>query len=115
MKIVYISGPFRPRQEGNCYEMRQNIRRAEALALEVWRIGGAALCPHLNTANFQGALPDDVWLEGDLEFVKTCDAMIMVEGWEGSEGANIERDFAFKMGVPVFYDLRSLDNWLKEH
>ena len=59
MKVVYIAGPFRG---PNAWEIEQNIRRAESLALEVWRAGAAALCPYTNTRFFQGAAPDDVWL-----------------------------------------------------
>ncbi len=40
-------------------------------------IVGMALCPHKNTAGF-GGLPgcsDDMWLQGDLELLRRCDAV----------------------------------------
>lgn len=67
MRVVYIAGPFRAE---NAWEIEQNIRRAEEAALELWRAGAAVLCPHTNTRYFQGAAPDHVWLEGDLELLR---------------------------------------------
>jgi nucleoside 2-deoxyribosyltransferase len=108
MKTVYVAGPFRGKDS---WEMEQNIRRAETLALEVWRAGFAALCPHCNTRFFQGAAPDEVWLDGDLALLTGCDAVLMTPDWERSQGARAEREFALGQGVPVFYTLESLVQW----
>src|SRR3990167_5628921 len=102
MKVVYIAGPFRA---PNSWAMEQNIRRAETLALEVWRKGAAAICPHTNTRFYQGAAPDEVWLNGDLEILRRCDAVLMVEGWERSQGAGAEGEYARRLGIPVFLSL----------
>lgn len=99
LKLVYIAGPFRAPDQ---WKQFQNIRRAETLAFEVWKLGAVAICPHLNTMHFQDALPDSVWLDGDLEIVKRCDAVVMVHGWEDSKGSLKERELAFKLGIPVF-------------
>lgn len=105
IKVIYIAGPFR----GNShYEIHQNIFRAEALALEVWRAGHAAICPHLNTAHFHGAADDSVWLEGDLEIMKRCDAVLMTPDWKRSAGATDERAQALAAGMPVFESLAEL-------
>jgi hypothetical protein len=75
--IIFISGAFRgkPNIEWN---RQQNIRAAEAAALEVWRLGGIAICPHKNTEHFDGAAPDDVWLDGDLQILARCDAILLI-------------------------------------
>ena len=109
MKVVYIAGPFRG---SNSWEMEQNIRRAEALALEVWRLGAACICPHTNTRFFQGAADDAVWLDGDLEILRRCDAVLMVSGWERSSGSKAEREEAVKVHIPVFLLPVSLARWL---
>lgn len=100
MIVVYIAGPFRG---PSAWAIEQNIRRAEALALEVWAAGLVALCPHTNTRFFQGALPDEVWLQGDLELLRRCDAVLLVEGWEQSVGAQAEKTAAEARGIPIFY------------
>lgn len=109
LKVVYIAGPFRG---PNAWEIEQNIRRAEALALEVWKIGAACLCPHTNTRFFQGAADDSVWLDGDLELLARCDAVLLTPDWERSSGARAEVEFAVKRGIRIFYDLRALSQWL---
>jgi nucleoside 2-deoxyribosyltransferase len=109
MRIVYIAGPFRG---PSSWHIAQNIRRAEELALQVWKMGAAALCPHANTANFQGAAPDEVWLKGDLALLERCDAILMTTDWERSAGARAEHDFAKVKGIPVFYSTGVLAAWL---
>src|SRR5262245_18621062 len=108
-KVVYIAGPYRG---ANSWEIESNIRRAEQLALEVWRAGAAALCPHANTRFFQGALPDSIWLKGDLAMLAKCDAMVMTPDWQRSLGAQAEHDFAEQHAIPVFYDVFALGVWL---
>jgi len=98
MKLVFISGPFRA---NSTWEVEQNIRKAEELALEYWRQGYAVICPHTNTRFFQGALEDDVWLKGDIEILKRCDAIAFVEGWEMSEGSREEYQLAIKSGLEI--------------
>jgi Domain of unknown function (DUF4406) len=110
IECVYIAGPFRGKDH---YVIFQNICRAEALSLEVWRLGHACFCPHLNTAHFQDAAPDRVWMEGDLEILRRCDAVLMVPGWRKSKGARAERKLAKSMGMPVFEKIAELKRWLK--
>jgi nucleoside 2-deoxyribosyltransferase len=108
MKVVYVAGPYRGR---SAWEIEQNIRKAEELALEVWRSGAAAICPHANTRYFQGAAPDAVWLDGDLEILARCDAVILVDGWGMSEGTTAEIRFAKETGIPVFKTLGGMREW----
>lgn len=105
MFLVYVAGPFRAK---NGWEIKKNVLRAEELALEVWRLGMVAHCPHKNTENFQGVLPDDVWLTGDLEILHRCDAVLLVPGWELSEGTRIEIQEARKWGLPVCTSIEEL-------
>ena len=105
MTLVYIAGPFRA---PNSWLMEQNIRRAEEYALIAWRMGAAVICPHTNTRFFQGAAPDNVWLEGDLEMVMRCDVVFAIPGWKDSEGAKEEVRTALAMGIPVVHNLEEL-------
>ena len=110
MKVVYVAGPFRG---PSAWDIECNIRRAEALSLEVWRLGAAALCPHTNTRFFQGAAPDEVWLQGDLALLLRCDAILMTPDWARSSGATAERDYAVANGIPVFETLDALAAWMQ--
>ena len=104
-KLVYVAGPYRaPHNWG----IEQNIRRAEELAFRVWEAGYTALCPHANTRFFQHALPDDIWLEGDLEMLRRCDAVVLTPDWQSSSGARAEVAFARNHGIPVYESVEAL-------
>lgn len=109
MKVIYVAGPYRG---PNAWAIEQNIRSAEELALEVWRLGAVALSPHLNTAHFQGVLSDETWLKGDLELLSRCDAMILTTGWRDSAGTLAEVQHAVAADKPVFQTLDELAAWL---
>jgi hypothetical protein len=110
MKLVFVTGPYRAPSE---WEVLQNIRRAEGLALELWAIGLAVRCPHKNTERFGGSLRDRVWLVGALEMVRRSDAVICVSDWEKSEGARAEVALARRVGIPVFYTAAEVAKWLE--
>jgi hypothetical protein len=111
MKLVYIAGPYRG---ASLWQVVQNIRRAEALALAVWRSGAACICPHKNTALFDGAAEDSIWLEGDLEMMRRCDGVLCTDDWQRSAGAREEVRIAREAGIAVFESIEELRAWLGE-
>jgi hypothetical protein len=110
MKVVYVAGPYRAKTE---YGVLLNIQKAERLALRVWLAGAACICPHKNTAFFGGAAHDDVWLQGDLEMIRRCDAIVCTEGWETSVGATGEVALARSLNIPVFENFGDFEQWLR--
>lgn len=110
-KVIFVGGPFRGK---SAWEVEQNIRRAEALALEVWKLGAVAICPHTNTRFFDKELPDEVFLDGIIEILKRCDAMVLTEDWERSTGARNEVRECGLNNIPVFVGRKELARWLKE-
>lgn len=54
-------------------------------------------------------LPDDhdkswaAYMIECLKALKECDGIYMLPCWKDSPGAKIERDFAVRMGIPIFY------------
>lgn len=111
MRIVYIAGPFRAE---TAWKVEENVRAAERVALRVWQSGAPALCPHTNTRHFQGEADDSLFLAGTMAMLRRCDAVVMVCGWENSEGATAEKAEAELLGLPVFYDsdLGAFRDWL---
>lgn len=101
MKLIYVAGPYTAPTH---YQVTQNIRAAEEVAVELWRRGFAVICPHKNTAMLDGAVEDgEKWLQGGLEMLRRCDAVVVVEGWEGSEGTKREIEEARALGMRVYY------------
>lgn len=104
MRIAYVAGPYQAETE---WELIDHIRRAEWVAIELWRKGYAVICPHKNTAHFGGLMPDSVWLRGDKEIIRrlnpATDIFVLTSDWDTSEGARAERDLALVCGIQVYY------------
>ncbi len=109
MKVVYIAGPFRG---PTAWDIERNVRRAEELAFEVFKLGAMPLTPHANTRFFHGQGPDAFWLDGTLELLRRCDALITVDDWARSSGARGEVSDASARGIPVFHNVPDLAAWL---
>lgn len=117
IKVVYVAGPFRAMNANgrvNCWGVQKNVMAAMTLALEVWKLGAVALCPHSNTMFFSDAdgIADNMWLDGDLELVRRCDALILTPDWERSSGARAEAKYADSHNIPVFFSIAALQDWL---
>lgn len=109
MKVVYLAGKYR---SGTEYGVHCNIRAAESFAIEIWKLGVACICPHKNTAYLGGAVDDQVFLDGDFELIKRSDAIFMMQGWEDSEGASAELEFALVQGKRLFDSFDKLREWV---
>jgi nucleoside 2-deoxyribosyltransferase len=102
MKLIYVSGPY----SGPDHDaISANIAAARAVAIQLWELGHAALCPHLNTAHFEVDCRASYqnYIDGDLLMVARCDGVVMTLGWAASRGARIEREYALELGKPVWY------------
>jgi hypothetical protein len=102
MKIVFIAGAYSAPTE---WDVIQNIRASEDAAIQIWNLGVAAMCSNKNQAHLGGSAPNNVWLEGNLEFVRRSDAVFCVSGWEKSSGARAEVEAAQKAGIPLFSEM----------
>lgn len=99
MKIVYIAGPYRGE---TAWKVAQNIRAAEMLGYQVASCGGMPLIPHANTAHFDGEFTDEFWLDGTMELLRRCDAVVLDPRWMHSKGATAEAAEADRLGLPLF-------------
>lgn len=101
MKVAFISGSYRA---GTIYHTKCNIAKAEKVAIKYWRKGYAVICPHKNSALFDGLCDDQVWLDGDIEFLKRSDIIVMCQGWEKSKGSIAEHLFALENRIEIIYE-----------
>lgn len=111
MRVVYIAGKC---TSANTWETEKNIRRAENLAFAVAEAGAMPVTPHSITRFFHGTLTL-FWYAGTLELMRRCDAIILVPGWETSEGATTEVEQARNRAMPVFERVDELKAWLVQH
>lgn len=110
MPAVYVAGPFKAATNEL---IEANIRRAEAMGLEVAKLGATPLIPHANTRAFHTVIDEAFMLEATKELMRRCDAVILCEGWQESAGTRDEMCEAHWLGLPVFYSLFGLKNWLE--
>ena len=94
-ELVYIAGPY---SNPNPAIRQTHIAYAALWAMHYWKMGYPTICPHKNTANFDGGLSEKHFLKGDLEILKRCDIIVFIPGWNYSAGARIEHDYAVKHG-----------------
>ena len=107
---IYTIGPFRAPTE---FQRRQNIARAEALALAIARLGAFYRCPHLHSAHFDGEGDDAYWLALALDMMSECDAAVLVPGPPylqaerpgASHGSIAEVRWCEANGRPVLQDM----------
>lgn len=102
MKIAYVIGPYRA---STIYGIRKNIIVAEQIGAELAAYGVFPYVPHKNTAFFDGAAPDELWLKGNLEILERgiADFAVVAPGWERSSGSGGEIQACRKMDIPVLF------------
>ena len=110
-QIVYIAGKYRSRW--GIIGRAINIWKARQAAIKMWKLGYTTICPHLNTAFFDGKAPDEIWLEGDLKILAKCHIVYMLKGWQNSTGAREEWREATERGLTVIFEdeSESVDKW----
>jgi NTP pyrophosphatase (non-canonical NTP hydrolase) len=106
--MVYIASPY-TEGEGQFNNVRTNIiacdkirelgvRPFSPLLFAFWHL----VYPH----------PYEYWMDLCLEWVKDCDALLRLPG--KSQGADDEVAEATALGIPVFYSIHDLKEWLDE-
>lgn len=106
MKIAYIAGPYRA---GQGRTIDENISAARKVAEKYWRKGYAVFCPHLNSAQMDGVVPDKNFLDGDILIMKRLirgegDVVVAMQNWNESFGATYEVNLAEELEMEVVYD-----------
>ena len=106
--VIYIGGPFNAK---SAWHIRENVYRAEALSLLIWRAGAVGYSPHVQTGHFYGAAQEEVFLEGHMEMLRRCDALVLMYGWQYSTGNIAEKEEAERLGLPVYGPLGSTEDF----
>ena len=102
-KIIYIAGPIRSK---TFFGYLLNVFRAWKAAVRLWRLGWAVVCPHMNSLFMcRRGMPEGLFLEGDLDILRNCDAIVMLKGWENSVGAEGELEEAQLFKLRIYYQL----------
>jgi hypothetical protein len=101
LPLIYIAGPFRGPTP---LDVRRNVEAARDLGLRVAQAGGSPVIPHTMTADFDKQLDDQFWLDGTMELLRRCDAIVLTNNWAWSTGARAEVEVATAIEMPVHAD-----------
>ena len=98
MKTVYISGPMTGLPDLNVYEFSFAEARIKAAGMK-------PVNPH--------TLCDPSWdwskcMRADVKALCDCDAIFLLQGWEKSQGAQLELHIAHRLGLEVLTDVYAL-------
>ncbi len=99
---VYIASPY------TLGDVAVNVKRQIDVADQLMNLGFAPFAPLYS--HFQHMVhprPYQDWIKIDLEWVKSCDCILRLEG--DSSGADGEVEYAKQLGLPVFYDIKVLE------
>lgn len=113
MLKVYVAGPYSAPTPG---QVERNITRAREISAQLWAAGHAAFCPHMNTAFFdrrKWADGEPDWLEGDLQWLRHADALVMVHPDADTVSRGTARGVAFcdQHEIPVFPGVDEFLEW----
>ena len=101
MRVIYIAGAYRNNSLNGIFE---NIMHSRKVAQKLWHKGWAVISPHCNSLFMDEGDDAMVFLDGDLEILRRCDAIYMLSNWRESVGAMQERKQAGEWGLEIYYE-----------
>ena len=122
-RIVYVAGPFRHWLEdqfgqrvADGMKMDDEYEDEGRWAQVVMECGHIALPPLHATDFLAGVVPDDEIMRRELAFLDVLqpgyDLILMRHGWEDSEGAQGEHDYAQERGLLTVYGCQG-EAWVR--
>lgn len=95
--LVFISGPYSGEHQ------LEHQRIAKEMAERLWQLGHSVICPHLNSGGMDHVASYQTYIDGYLQILARCDAVVLLPNWENSSGANTEVAYAKKLNIPIFF------------
>jgi hypothetical protein len=107
--IVYVAGPY---NNDDRSIVDENIGRAREVAITLMEFGYGVIVPHLNTYKFEERC-DRAHYEDFQELyiklmLKGSDSVLMLQGWQDSEGCKMEKIVAEALDHPLFFTVKEL-------
>jgi len=106
---IYIAGPY---NADSAVEVLANIRAGIRAAARLLTRGYVPFCPFLDFSLFltdeAGGITDGQIKTYSLEWLRVCDAVLLLPGWERSTGTAREMDEARNLGLPIYYSEEEL-------
>lgn len=91
MQLLYIAAPYRA---PTTVQIKNNIHYASLMAQYYWLQGFAVICPHLNSAHFDGLISDQQFLSATKLMLLKCSHIALHPKWSFSDGCIAEYKLA---------------------
>jgi nucleoside 2-deoxyribosyltransferase len=97
--LLYVAGPYTAdTPEG----VQENIKAANEVAVKLWEAGHTVICPHLNTLGIETVMDTPEIIRQCCKLIQRCDAIVVIKGWERSEGTKQEMGYAQSNGLSIY-------------
>ena len=102
---IYVAGPYTAESE---IQISQNVMKALDVGLILWKKGHYPYIPHLTHFVDLRAREKGIpmtwkdYIEWDKAWLEFCDALLFLGN---SKGANIELEYAKKIGKTIYYNI----------
>lgn len=73
------------------------------MSIVLWNLGWAVICPHTMSIGM-GAVEERTIMDGDLEFVRRADAIMLLDQWHHSEGSQAEYELAASLNKDIYFE-----------
>jgi nucleoside 2-deoxyribosyltransferase len=117
MKKVYIAGPI---SASDIITVLGNLRRGIKLGKKVIKAGFAVFTPHLDfhlelmVDEGEADITVKEYKEHSMAWLEVSDAVLLLPGWQHSNGTMAEIDRAWELNIPVFAHFNALIAWDKD-
>jgi len=114
-KRIYCAGAM---SDPNPIKFLDNLRKGMRISTQLLLEGFAVFSPFIDYSLFfqlrEGeSIPIEMIQAQSLAWMEVSDAILLVEGWENSRGAQKELERAYSLGIPVFHSLEDLISYFK--
>lgn len=113
MLRVYVAGPYRCK--GKCGVDLQHMRRGLRMGVKVLLAGYAPFVPWFDFHHTFMLREDEgeeitvqMYQDFSMEWLRVTDVVLIMPGWEDSEGTKAEIKEAEELGIPVVYSFEEL-------
>ena len=96
--IIYVSGKYTGDTE-------ENIFKAQNVASKLFEAGHTPVIPHSMYGGMERyGISYDTFMEADIRLMVRCDAILMMDEWQQSDGAKRERQIAMLVGMDILFE-----------
>lgn len=111
MLKVYVAGPYRCK--GKCGVDLQHMRRGLRMGVKVLLAGYAPFVPwfdfhHTFMLRDDEEITTEMYQKFSMEWLRVTDVLLIMPGWELSNGTIAEIKEAQRYGIPVVYSFEEL-------